>query len=73
MSQHQKTIQFYFSGYFRNNMENDKHLGTRSYMVRKTVFDGFKNISYEIIWNFLIFGKLKHVFWKKRETNFYKM
>jgi hypothetical protein len=33
-----------------------------SYIVRKAPLDGFKNISYEISGNFMIFGKLKHDF-----------
>jgi hypothetical protein len=32
------------------------------YMVSKEVFDGFKNTSNELSWNFLMFGKLKHDF-----------
>ena len=47
-------------------MDNNKHLGTRLILKhgQERRFDSFKNIPYEINWNILIFGNLKHDLWE---------
>jgi hypothetical protein len=41
-------------------------------MVRKALFHDFNNISCEISWNFLMYGKLKYDLWKHESQKFNK-
>ena len=60
---------------FDENMDNYKHFGTRYIFLhaQEGLFDSFKNISYEISWNFLIFGNSKRDLWKNKDEIWSKL